>query len=315
MRIGITMGDPSGIGPEIIAKALPVIAPFGQLVVIGDAWVFGRACARTRVPRGVSYDFVEMANVPRKGFAFGRIKAEYGKASLEFIDQAVALLDRGLIDCLVTCPVSKEAVSLGAGPFSGHTEYLARKAGVRSTVMMLLNERLRFGLVTTHLPLREVPAAITREKVRETVSMTAQALRRWFGIRSPSLAVCGVNPHASDNGVIGDEERKVVIPALAGMSKKNFRVAGPLSADCCCAAALAGKFDAVIAMYHDQALIPLKTIGAYSGVNLTAGLPYVRTSPLHGTAFDIAGKGRANAGSLIAAVETACRCARRPRKA
>lgn len=308
IRIGITMGDPSGIGPEIIAKALPSITPLGQVVVIGDAWVFGRVCSFVHVPHETSFDFVEMANVPRKGFRFGRTDKAYGKASLQYVDEALALLDRGLIDCLVTCPVSKEAVSLWRRGFSGHTEYLAGQAGVSRTVMMLLNRRLKFGLVTTHIPISRVASKITAGKIRDTVTLTADSLRDLFGISHPSIAVAGLNPHASDNGVIGSEEGRLIAPALKKIRRAGFTLAGPLPADTCCARALAGDFDAVVAMYHDQALIPLKTTDPLGGVNLTLGLPYVRTSPLHGTAFDIAGKGKAYPDSLIAAVRTAHKC-------
>lgn len=314
IRIGITMGDPSGIGPEIIAKAIPSITRMGQVVVIGDGWVFERVCRFARIPHGCSFDFIEMANVPRKAFAFGKIRREYGKASLQYVDEAVELLGQGFLDCLVTCPVSKEAVSLSNPGFRGHTEYLAHKANIASTVMMLLNSRLKFGLVTTHLPLGGVPAALSPKKIRDTVIMTAGALREWFGVKHPVLGVAGLNPHGSDNGLIGTEERSVIAPAIKRISSKMCRVIGPLPADTCCAEALAGGYDAVIAMYHDQALIPLKITEPHGGVNLTVGLPYVRTSPLHGTAFDIAGKGKALAGSFIAAVETACRCARYQRK-
>lgn len=314
IRIGITMGDPSGIGPEIIAKALPAISALGPIVVVGDGWVFERACRQVRIPSEISFDFVEMANVPRKGFAFGSIRPECGKASREYIDEALVLLDRGIIDCLVTCPVSKEAVSMGTPGFRGHTEYLANKAGVSGTVMMLLNRKLRFGLVTTHIPLKEVVPHLSPAKIRDTAAMVDATLRRWFGVRRPSLAVSGINPHASDNGLLGTEEAAIIAPAVARLRAKKINASGPIAADSCCAHALAGEFDAVIAMYHDQALIPLKVTDPEGGVNLTAGLPYVRTSPLHGTAFDIAGKGRASAASLIAAVRTAHRCATLQRK-
>lgn len=314
-RVALTMGDPSGIGPETIAKALPAIAGLGHIIVIGDSRVFGRACRSFKLPPDLSFDFLEMANVAPAGFAFGKVRREYGKASLEYVDEALKLIDRGLADCLVTCPVSKESVNLAHKGFHGHTEYLARRAGDCPTVMMLLNRCLRFGLVTTHVPLARVAGSIDGRKVRQTVSITERSLRQWFAISRPRVAVAGINPHASDNGVIGNEENKVLIPALAPLKKKGLRIEGPLPADTCCARALAGEYDAVIAMYHDQALIPLKTTDPSSGVNLTLGLPYVRTSPLHGTAFDIAGTGKASPDSLIAAVRAACRCATLQRKA
>ena len=315
IRVGITMGDPSGIGPEIIAAALPVIAGPSAVTVIGDAWVFQKASSRCRLPGGLSYDFVEMGNVPRKGFSFGKVRKEYGAASLEYVDFALLLLKRGIIDCLVTCPVSKESVSLGKRGFSGHTEYLSEKSGARATVMMLLNRQLKFGMVTNHLALKEVPSRVSRERIIETSLVTAAALRNNFAVRRPKLVCCGLNPHASDHGLFGKEERSALAPALAVLRKKGILIDGPLPADTACYRAYGGEYDAVIAMYHDQALIPLKLTGAESGVNFTAGLPFVRTSPLHGTAFDIAGKGRASAASLIAAVETARTCCLNLRKA
>ena len=303
------MGDPSGIGPEIIAAALPAICGRAHVTVIGDSWVFSKALRRLARPRvKFSFDFVEMENVPRAGFAFGRVRKEYGAASLEYVDLALALLKSGRIDCLVTCPVSKEAVSLASAGFRGHTEYLARAAGARSTVMMLLNSSLRFGLVTNHCAIKDVPGRIRLERIIETARLTDISLKKDFRVCRPRLACCGLNPHASDHGLFGKEERGVIEPALAQLRKKGFWIDGPLAADTACARAREGAYDAVIAMYHDQALIPLKLTGADSGVNFTAGLPYVRTSPLHGTAFDIAGKGRGSPASLIAAFETARLC-------
>jgi len=257
-----------------------------------------------------------VSNVKRASFRFGRVQAVYGKASMEYLDTALALLAEGTIDCLVTCPISKEAVHLaGYRHFSGHTEYLAARSGSQDTVMMLLNDCLKFSLVTRHIPLENVAAALKPRDIRFVVRTTHESLQTLFSIRRPRLGVCAVNPHASDNGLIGDQENRVLKPVIRGLQKRYKGVCGPEPADSAIAKAVKGGYDALIAMYHDQALIPLKLTGAQSGVNITLGLPYVRTSPLHGTAFDIAGKGVADPSSLLAAIRRARQCAHALKKA
>ncbi|MCX5710562.1 MAG: 4-hydroxythreonine-4-phosphate dehydrogenase PdxA, partial [Candidatus Omnitrophica bacterium] len=211
----------------------------------------------------------------------------------------------------VTCPVSKEAINLAGIRFQGHTEYLARSFKVKSYVMMLLNQELKFSLITRHIPLKEVPGVLSSKMIFDNARVTLSGLRKLFAIIRPRLVFCGLNPHASDNGIIGKEELELIRPAIKKI-KKELRISidGPLSADVAISKAYAKDYDCVMAMYHDQALIPLKLTGNNSGVNLTLGLPFVRTSPLHGTAFDIAARPeRACPDSLIEAIKLAIKCA------
>ena len=281
-KICVTTGDPAGIGPEIVAKAMPAISRLADIVVIGTD--------------------------DRRLFKQGKVSAKSGKASMEYLDAALKLILSGEADALVTCPVSKEAINLAGYRFSGHTEYLARKTGARRVEMMLLNGGLRFVLATRHIPLKKVPASLSERGLRETTMLAFGALKRFFCIKDPRIVMAGLNPHASDNGIIGDEELKVISPAVSQLKRKIRGIEGPVPADIAIAKASKGLFDCVIAMYHDQALIPLKLTGSGKGVNLTLGLDFVRTSPLHGTAFDIAGKGIADPSSLIEAVALAAKC-------
>jgi len=326
MRIGITMGDPSGIGPEIIAQAIDKFGKLADFVIIGDRWVFERsqnflakqlhcrrnpACnmiaSREKI-KNQNFTFIDLHNIGRKNFSFGKIKAEYGRASVEYLDKAMELIKRKEIACLVTCPISKEAIHLAGLKFTGHTEYFARKANVKNTVMMLLNDRLRFSLLTRHISLKRVSTEINQRSLSENISLTYQSLVKLFSIKSPRIAVCALNPHASDGGIIGREEEQIIAPAVKKLKSKIKYLVGPIAADTAISLAGKNKFDCLIAMYHDQALIPLKLSGCKSGVNITLGLPFVRTSPLHGTAFDIAGKGKADPASLISAIKLAKQC-------
>lgn len=313
VKVALTMGDPAGVGPEIIAKALrsPVLRDFTDITVIGDKWVFERA---RRAIRNTQYairqvEFIDLNNVPHKNYKLGKISAECGEASIQYIGKANELIKEGYLDCLVTCPISKEAVKLSGFKFPGHTEYLADMAGVRDFVMMLMNKHLKVSLATRHIPLKEVCRKLDSDSIYRTIIITADSIRKLFGIKNPRIAVCGVNPHASDGGVLGKEEDEVIAPAVTRARRARNAVIGPLPCDSVFLSAVNGKYDAVIAMYHDQALIPLKTTDFDTGVNITLGLPYVRTSVLHGTAFDIAGKNIANPNSLIEAIKVAVVCA------
>ena len=251
--------------------------------------------------------FIDLNNVAHKNFSFGKVKAEYGRASVEYLDKAIELIKNKEIDCLVTCPVSKEAISLaGFDNFSGHTEYLAARTNTKYFAMMLLNRKLRFTLVTRHIPLKDIPYKLDTDKIYKTILLTYRSIKELFLIKNPRIVVCGLNPHASDNGLLGGEENKIIRPALMRLKRIIRNVDGPLSADVAVLKAAQKKYDCIIAMYHDQALIPLKISDTYTGVNLTLGLPFIRTSPLHGTAFDIAAKfNLANPSSLIAAIKLA----------
>lgn len=315
LKVGLTIGDPSGIGPGISASALVGLKGLADFTVIGDEGVLSLTGGYRDLKKSGAR-IVDLANVRAKGFSFGRVSAEYGRASMEYLDAALALIKSKQIDCLVTCPISKEAINKAGFNFSGHTEYLSLRTHAKDTVMMLLNGDLRISLVTRHIPLECVPRKLSQDLVIKTVFLTYQALKKMFSLGKPSVAVCGLNPHASDHGIIGDEEKKIIEPALRQLRKKGVLADGPFSADVAIAKANQGRYAAAVAMYHDQALIPLKLAGDYLGVNLTLGLPFVRTSPLHGTAFDIAAAaGSANPASLKEAIKLAVKCTLNLRRA
>ena len=310
IRVALTIGDPSGIGPAITLKALKILKNKADFTVIGDKFVLTKAAKILKIAT-LSAKLIDLNNVNEKEFKFGKPNAHSGKAALEYLDTALELLKGNKIDCLVTGPISKEAVNLSGVKFTGHTEYLAKNTHSGNLVMMLLNDRLKFSLVTRHIALKEVCAHFTRKELENNILDTIKGLRCLFSIERPRLVVCGVNPHASDNGVIGTEEQKVIIPVIKNLRKKykDATITGPLPADTAISQAAKGKFDCVIAAYHDQALIPLKLTDFDSGVNLTLGLPFVRTSALHGTAFDIAQfPVLANPRSLVSAIELAIQC-------
>lgn len=316
VKIGITMGDPSGIGPDVIAKALarPGINKLGRFLVIGDKWVFNKITSHTLTGTGksqvTSFEFVDLNNVSHKKFKLGKVRAEFGQAAIEYVRKAVELIKNREIDCLVTAPISKQAVNLAGYRYGGHTEFLARAFGKKSQdlVMMLLNKYLRISLVTRHLALKKISLALSQEAIYKTIVITCAAMRGYFGIAHPRIYVAALNPHAGEGGVLGKEEIEKILPAIKRAKGLTRDILGPLPADSAFSCAKQGKADAVIAMYHDQALIPLKVLDPETGVNLTLGLGFVRTSPLHGTAFDIAGKNIASENSFISAVKTAVEC-------
>jgi len=307
IRVCLTMGDPAGIGPVIAGHALRECRGLADFTVIGSARVLSFLPKGYGLPQGAR--LLDMDNVPVRGFSFGKLSPAYGRASMEYLDAACAGLSGGEYDCLVTCPISKEAVNAAGFKWPGHTEYLAWKAGTGNPEMILLNDKLRFVTLTRHLPLRDAARSIKPGRLSEAVAAVHKCLKEMFRIRLPRLAVCGINPHAGDNGVIGDEEVRLLSPEVKRLRSRFGSIDGPLSADVAIARAFSGGYDCVVAMYHDQAMIPLKLTGRGSGVNLTAGLPYVRTSPLHGTAFDIAGRPKsADPASLISALRLAIKC-------
>jgi 4-hydroxythreonine-4-phosphate dehydrogenase len=219
------------------------------------------------------------------------------------------LAQKGSVDALVTAPISKEALNAAGYPFPGHTELLAKMTGSRDVVMMLAGPRLRVALVTTHLSLRQVPGALTRERIERTIEITYRGLQYYWGIPTPRLAVAGLNPHAGEGGIFGSEEKEVIIPAVEECRQKGMMIFGPLPSDSLFFHAASGRYDAVVSMYHDQGLIPLKLLHFREGVNITLGLPIIRTSVDHGTGYDIVGQGVADATSLINAILTAARMA------
>jgi 4-hydroxythreonine-4-phosphate dehydrogenase len=307
IKIGITMGDPAGVGPQIISQAVTQtgINRLGKIVVIGDRWVLNKFKIQNS-----KFKIVDLNNIPHKNFAFGKVKTEYGKASVEYLNKAIELVKNKKIDCLVTAPISKQAINLAGHKYSGHTEFFAHSFGRKEQdlVMMLLNNYLRISLVTRHLALSKVSSALSQEAIYRTIIITHRALRSHFAIKQPRVCVAAFNPHAGEGGLLGKEEIRVIIPAIKKSRRITNNVIGPLPADTAISLAIKRRFDAVIAMYHDQALIPLKTLDFESGVNLTLGLDFIRTSPLHGTGFDIANKNIASPGSLISAIKIAVKC-------
>ena len=307
-RIAITLGDPRGIGPEIVARALadPAIAAAGEFLLFGPGNLGGPAGA---IP---GHEIVSAGDwSPSDGVAAA------GRLAGEAIRMATEAALAGEVDALVTAPIDKAALHAGGWHFPGHTEMLRDLAGVASVAMMMSAERtaaggpLRVVLATTHLPLRDVPGAFTADLLVEQTELTADSLRRWWGVDRPRIALCAFNPHASDGGLFGDEEERIYGPAIARLTASGIAVNGPLPADTVFARAIRGDFDVVIAPYHDVGMAAFKTASFGSGVNVTLGLPFPRTSPDHGTALDIAGRGVARASSLIEAILLAARLARR----
>lgn len=322
IAIGITAGDPNGIGPEVAFRAARARQPVNRrIVLIGHRAVWERTARQLGclcppeivdlarpLPRRSTWN---PAMAPPPAPAPGRIRAAAARAAYSYILGATAAAQNGLLDAIVTAPIHKAAFQRAGIREIGHTELLARLTGTRRYAMMLFGEKLRVVLATRHLPLRDVPTALTPDVVFEAVEMLARALP-WMGFPRARIGVCGLNPHAGDGGALGDEERRILAPALARCRRRGWNVAGPIPADVIFHQHLTGKYDAVVAMYHDQGLGPMKMLSFDSGVNLTLGLPIIRTSPDHGTAMDIAGKNQANPASTCAALNWAARLATRP---
>ena len=282
-RIAITTGDPAGIGPEIAAKA----------------------AADPRV-QTACVPLIYGATTP---FPPGTLSAGAGQAAYETILRAVRDAKSGGVQAIATAPINKEALALAGLPWRGHTDMLAALTNTRDVAMMFHSEKLMVVLATIHIPLSEVPAALTEESIGTVIRLTAGAMPM-FGIDQPRIALAGLNPHAGEHGVIGQEEDRVLAPAVQIGRKRGVDITGPWPGDTVFTRAVRGEFDVVIACYHDQGLIPVKLIAFGEAVNVTLGLPIIRTSVDHGTAFDIAGKGVADHGSMVAAVLLAARLAR-----
>jgi 4-hydroxythreonine-4-phosphate dehydrogenase len=286
-RIGITVGDPAGIGPEIARKAHDDT----RIRELCEPVLYGPHTA-----------------TELDAFERGRVTPAAGRAAYESIVRAVEDAKAGRIHAIATAPINKEAFAAAGLRWPGHTELLAELTGAPRVRMMFYADTLSVVLATVHIPLARVPAALTRDRIEETIDLAAAALPR-FGVGSPRLAMCGLNPHAGEQGLIGTEDRDVLAPAVQACRARGVDVRGPFPADTIFGRAMRGEFDAVIACYHDQGLIPIKLVAFGKAVNVTLGLPIIRTSVDHGTAFDIAGQGVADASSLIAAVQLAARLA------
>lgn len=312
----LTCGEPAGIGPEIAARAWATLAARIPMMWLGDP---------RHLPAGTPHEVISAASEAAKvsGRALPVLPHAFAAPStagapdpanaigvIEVIARAVDLVQSGEASAICTAPIHKKALKDGADfAYPGHTEYLAALAGGCDVVMMLASEQLRVVPATIHIALSEVPKELTPALLRRTIEITQTGLIRQFGIAQPRIAISGLNPHAGEGGAMGHEELDWIAPLIAQMNTEGYTLRGPLPADTMFHAAAREGYDAAIAMYHDQALIPIKTLDFDRGVNVTLGLPFIRTSPDHGTAFDIAGKGVANPSSMVEAIRMAHRMA------
>ena len=321
--IGVTMGDPAGIGPEVVLKAIQSKCGDCRFVVLGDLAVMAETTRQlggmlTPVPWQLTEPYpVDPTRLPVLSLShlsadqrkLGHPSPAGGAASYTYVEVAVRLTLNKTLDGLVTAPISKAMWHAAGHTYPGHTELLAALTHTAEVRMMLLGSRLRVILVTTHLALSQVPGALSTGRIFKTITMAADHLSVFHGLDRPRLAVAGLNPHAGERGAFGDEEERIIAPAVRQAHTQGIVVDGPLPADTVFVRAVKGEFDGVVCLYHDQGLIPLKLLSWEDGVNVTIGLPIVRTSPDHGTAFDIAGQGKADPRSMGAAIALAVRMA------
>lgn len=319
----LTMGDPTGIGPELIIKTLlngglinlrhPVEIVGDSAVLAHAAAIFNRSAAieqksknhHTLTIADQQLRIHQCSQLAPQELTYGHPDRACGRAMAEYIDYAVTRCLEHEAAGMVTGPINKAAINASGYHFPGHTELLAERCGIAKPVMMLAGEQLRVCLVTTHVALRDLPQALSIEEILATIRITHDSLQRQFGLEKPRLAVLGLNPHASEGGLFGDEEQRLIAPAIEQARALGIIADGPHSADTLFYFAVKGQYDAVICMYHDQGLIPLKLLHFDDGVNVTLGLPIIRTSVDHGTAYNLAGTGEANCASLIAALKMA----------
>lgn len=312
LKIGISIGDINGIGLEVILKTLghPRITQICTPVLYGSSKVVSYhknivdkdfEFFSVKEQKKLNNDKVNVVNCWQENvnITLGAPSTESGQFAIRSLEAATIDLKEGFVDALVTAPISKEAIKMADFPFPGHTEYLAEKLGNgNESLMLMVNDDLRVGLVTGHIPLSEVVKSINKKLVMNKIRAMHQALKMDFGIEKPTIAVLGLNPHAGDGGVLGQEEEKIIRPAVIELKKKGIIAMGPFAADGFFGSGNFKKYDGIVAMYHDQGLVPFKALSFGSGVNFTAGLSCVRTSPDHGTAFDLAGKNMANPSSF-----------------
>jgi len=315
--IAVTMGDPAGIGPEIVVRAAaePAVRAAASLTVIGDRGRLEEAARISGVPLrfGEAVSLVDLGNVP-PGLAWGRISPEAGRAAGRYLERAVADARAGRVDAIATAPLNKEALWQAGYAYPGHTEMLGALCGVPDPLTMFQVRGMRIFFLSRHLPLREAIALVTRERVAAVLPRIAAELQA-LGIASPRIAVAALNPHAGEGGAMGREDAEQLAPAVAAAQAAGLAVSGPVPADSVFAHALEGRYDAVLSLYHDQGHIAAKTLDFHGAVSVTLGLPFIRTSVDHGTAFDIAGTGAARAESMAEAIITAADLLRRRRAA
>ncbi len=321
--IAITSGDPAGIGPELILRSLSSIKARGiKFIIIGDKIVFDNAgnklknkirhlCKYETVSKSdlknlrKSVNLFDLNIIGKKKYFLGKATKLCGTAAAEYVLEADRLIKENLVHALVTAPINKNAVNLAGYNWRGHTEILARLSGTKNFAMSFIAGQFKVVLMTTHIPLSKVAQNLKSTDICEKIELTEKYLKKYFRIKNPTIGVCGLNPHASDNGLFGDEEKMIIKPAVAAARRKKINVLGPTSAEKLFYDAYNGKIDALIAMYHDQALIALKMILRDQAVNLTLGLPYIRTSCSSGTAYDIASKFIAKETTMTAAIKLA----------
>ncbi|MCB2146953.1 MAG: 4-hydroxythreonine-4-phosphate dehydrogenase PdxA [Deltaproteobacteria bacterium] len=320
-QVGITMGDPVGVGPEIIAKALsdPCVLRCCRPVIYGNATRLRAGAASTGVRLRIAevpsindvrrghhgIPVINPAAIDTEGLEWGKPSPASGMAMAAYLNTAIDDAMAGRIAAIATGPINKLALKMADIPFSGHTEILAERTGTRNYAMMLAGNRLKVVLATIHIPIEQVPRALTTQGIANIVTLTDHALKTRFGLPAPRIAVAGLNPHAGESGLFGAEEEKIILPAIDLAASQGIIVTGPHPPDTVFLKASQGVFDAVVSMYHDQGLGPFKMIHFDAGVNTTLGLPIVRTSVDHGTAYDIAGSGEASPASMVAAITMA----------
>jgi len=317
LKIAVTMGDPSGIGPEIIVKMFRNHNPqkYADVIVIGDLFpmlsaqrlIGGNSAIKplTHIDEKAgcknTIRLLDLKALKLKDYVIGEENAASGRASYSYLDEAIRLAKAKKIDAIVTAPINKHSLHMAGINEPGHTEILAKKSGTRDFAMMLMEKRLKVVLVTIHTSIKSVPKLLTRDKIFKKISITHDSLKRDFSIKKPRIAVLGLNPHAGEAGAFGGEEKQFIIPAIKRAVRSGIDASGPYPPDTIFNRIINGSHDAAVCMYHDQGLIPLKLLGFDTGVNFTMGLPFVRTSPVHGTAHDIAGTGKASENSIMAA--------------
>lgn len=316
VRVGISIGDINGIGPEVVMKALSDNRIFADCTPIvyasNKVFSFHKKMLDLQEFTFQTIDSADQAKKKRVNvvniwddeveFNLGEATENGGKRALDSLSRAAQDLAEGKVDVLVTAPISKEAMGKTGFKFPGHTEYLADMAGQDEALMLMVSPQLRVGLVTSHIPLKEVSATLTKEKVHSKIKQFANSLVRDFGIQRPKIAVFGINPHAGENGKMGEEEQAVIVPAIGVAQNEGILAFGPFPADGFFGSGAMSSYDGILAMYHDQGLTAFKALAFDDGVNFTAGLPIVRTSPDHGTAFDIVGQNKASANSMRNAI-------------
>ena len=323
-RIGITIGDPAGIGPEVVLKAVAeeAVRRLCSPVIVGDAQLLAHTARKLDLrcgyeiigrdeplPDALDAPVIYHLNNIRADIEPGVESGHAGRAAGEYIETAVELCMRGQLDAVSTAPINKRALFLGGYSFPGHTEFLAHLTHTPEVAMAFVAANLRIVLISTHVPLAEAIRMVERERIERVIKLANRELKRW-GIREPRLAMAALNPHGAEGGLFGVEESAEIVPAVEACREEGINVAGPYSADTVFLRASRGEFDAVVACYHDQAMIPVKCLSFGEAVNVSLGLPFIRTSVDHGTAFDIAGRGLAEHSSMVAAITLAAQLAR-----